>query len=71
MYFSLGEVCSHIGGILFKCMGAAELGLNLPEACTSIACEWNNAFCKEVIAEVVKKMNFRKPRVAEVIGLIT
>ena len=45
--FRLGEVCSHVAALLFKVEACVRLGYTNP-ACTSMPCEWNQAFSKKV-----------------------
>jgi len=47
IYCRLGEVCSHIGALLFKVEIAVKMGLTQTSS-TSKACQWNNSFRKEV-----------------------
>lgn len=44
----LGEVCSHVGALLFKIEMGVKMGLTLSSS-TSKACQWNSTFRKEVI----------------------
>ena len=43
----LGEVCSHVGAILFKVEMGVRLGLT-KKSCTSEACKWNATFREHV-----------------------
>ena len=44
----LDESCSRIGAILFQIEAAVHLRYN-KEACTDVACKWNNDFVKKKI----------------------
>ncbi|CAC5397536.1 unnamed protein product [Mytilus coruscus] len=48
----LGEVCSHVGALLFKVEMAAKIGITQTST-TSKACQWNNTFRKEVTPTTV------------------
>lgn len=49
--FNLGEVCSHLAGVLFKVEASVRLGV-AAMTCTSLPCTWNQAFSKKVCAVV-------------------
>ncbi|XP_046562616.1 uncharacterized protein LOC124271511 isoform X2 [Haliotis rubra] len=44
--FRLGEVCSHVAGILFKIEACVRLEFN-KVACTSMPCKWNQNFTQK------------------------
>ena len=51
LYFSLGEVCSHVAAVLFKVEACFRLGINT-QTSTSLPCVWNQAFSKKVSSTV-------------------
>ena len=55
----LGEVCSHVGALLFKVDMAVKLGLT-QKSSTSKACEWNKTFRKEVQPTPIADMDTLK-----------
>ncbi|XP_021342823.1 uncharacterized protein LOC110443137 [Mizuhopecten yessoensis] len=48
----LGEVCSHVGALLFKVEMAVKMGLTQTSS-TSKVCQWNNTFRREVTPTTV------------------
>ena len=43
----LGEVCSHVAGLLFKVEASVRLKV-AAKSCTSLPCAWNQAHSKKV-----------------------
>ncbi|XP_069108751.1 uncharacterized protein [Argopecten irradians] len=63
----LGEVCSHVGALLFKVEIAVKMGLTQTSS-TSKACQWNSSFRKEVTPTTVTEIfqNIKGKRTKEV-----
>ncbi|XP_071106878.1 uncharacterized protein [Haliotis cracherodii] len=55
----LGEVCSHVAGILFKVEACVRFEYN-KVSCTSMPCSWNQTFTKKVEPAMVADINFSK-----------
>lgn len=55
----LGESCSHVAALLFKVEAFARLGLT-KQACTDVACKWNDDFVKKVTPDPISKIKFYK-----------
>ncbi|XP_021342938.1 uncharacterized protein LOC110443206 [Mizuhopecten yessoensis] len=66
----LGEVCSHIGALLFKVEMGVKMGLILTSL-TSKACQWNSTFRKEVIPATVTEIcdKIKGKRIKEVVSV--
>ncbi|CAG2215690.1 unnamed protein product [Mytilus edulis] len=66
----LGEVCSHVGALLFKIEMGVKMGLTLSSS-TSKACQWNSTFRKEVIPATVTEIcdKIKGKRTKEVVSI--
>ncbi|CAC5403623.1 unnamed protein product [Mytilus coruscus] len=53
--YKLGEVCSHVGALLFKVEMGVKIGMTKTSS-TSTACQWNSKFRKEVTPATVTKI---------------
>lgn len=58
-YFSLGQTCNHVAGLLFRIESANKLGLT---SCTSGTCIWVKPSEKKLQPAQIKSMNFKKSR---------
>ncbi|VDH89563.1 Hypothetical predicted protein [Mytilus galloprovincialis] len=65
-----GEVCSHVGALLFKIEMGVKMGLTLSSS-TSKACQWNSTFRKEVIPATVTEIcdKIKGKRTKEVVSI--
>ncbi|XP_041472362.1 uncharacterized protein LOC121421662 [Lytechinus variegatus] len=55
----LGESCSHVSAVLFKVEAAVRLGYTT-QACTDVACQWNNRFVSNVEPAQIRDIKFYK-----------
>ena len=59
----LGEVCSHIGAVMFYLLLTSEYcKRNLKEACTSLPCTWLPPSAKEVTFAPISDIDFKDPK---------
>ncbi|XP_003730120.1 uncharacterized protein LOC115928222 [Strongylocentrotus purpuratus] len=57
----LGESCSHVAAVLFKVEAAVRLGYTT-QACTDVACQWNNRFVSNVEPAKIRNIKFYKEK---------
>eukprot|EP00731_Ephydatia_muelleri_P024890 Em0016g1161a len=60
-YQRLGELCSHIGAVLFKVEACVRVGKE-SVTCTSLPCTWNQTFSTKINPALVVDIDFNSPK---------